>query len=299
MKAKSKVYFSQEISPEKVLELYQALNIQLPGPVAVKVHSGEKGNQNFIGPTFWRPIVNAVAGRVVECNTAYGDANHNGIRDHTASHQQLLQEHGWTQYYDVDIMDAAGPDLLLPVPGDNILKTNLVGKHLADYSSMLVLAHFKGHPMGGYGGALKQLAIGCASRTGKALVHSAGRCADPIATWQQHATTLEFTEAMAGAAASVVRYFDGRLAFINVMKNLSVDCDCCSRAEDPCMTDIGILASCDPVAIDQAALDLVSASQDPGRDHFLERVNSRDGIHTIEVAAALNVGSRDYSLIHL
>ena len=295
---KAKVYFTREITPEKVVALYRALGVELPGRVAVKVHSGEKGNQNFLRPEFWRPMVEAVRGTIVECNTAYGDAS-GGVRDHTESHWKLLEDHGWTKYFDVDLMDAEGPDLVWPIPGGKVLKENHLGKHIAQYDSMLVLAHFKGHPMGGYGGALKQLAIGCASRAGKALIHSAGRTDDRYKTWEQHASSVEFPEAMADAAMSVAEHFRGRIAYINVMKNLSVDCDCCVVAEDPCMRDIGILSSLDPVAIDQACIDLVVASDDPGKEHFMERVNSRNGIHTIEAAADLGFGSREYELIEL
>ena len=295
---KSKVYFSREITPEKVVELYRALEIQLPGRVAVKVHSGEKGNQNFLHPEFWKPMVDEVRGTIVECNTAYGDAC-GGVRDHTEAHRKLLEEHGWTKYFEVDLMDAEGPDAVWPIPNGKVLKENRLGKNILNYDSMLVLAHFKGHPMGGYGGALKQLAIGCASRGGKALIHSAGKTDDRYETWKQHASSVAFPEAMADAASSVAEHFVGKIAYINVMKNLSVDCDCCVVAEDPCMKDIGILASLDPVAIDQACIDLVVNSDDPGKEHFMERVNSRNGIHTIEAAAGLGFGSREYELIQL
>ena len=294
----AKVYFSKEITPEKVVEMYNTLGVELPGKVAVKVHSGEKGNQNFLHPEFWRPMVEAVHGTIVECNTAYGDAS-GGVRDHTESHLQLLEDHGWNKYFTVDLMDAEGPDVVWPIPGGKVLKENHLGKNIENYDSMLVLAHFKGHPMGGYGGALKQLSIGCASRAGKALIHSAGKTDDRFATWQQHADSVVFPEAMADAAFSVAEHFKGKIAFINVMKNLSVDCDCCAVAEDPCMKDIGILASLDPVAIDQACIDLVMGSDDPGKEHFMERVNSRNGIHTIEAAADLGFGTREYELIEL
>ena len=295
---KAKVYFTKEITPEKVVEMYQALGVELPGKVAVKVHSGEKGNQNFLRPEFWRPMVEKVQGTIVECNTAYGDAS-GGVRDHTESHLKLLEEHGWTKYFDVDLMDAEGPDVIWLISNGKILKENHLGKNIENYDSMLVLAHFKGHPMGGYGGALKQLSIGCASRAGKALIHSGGKTDDRYETWNQHASKMAFPEAMADAAASVVEHFKGKIAFINVMKNLSVDCDCCAVAEDPCMKDIGILASTDPVAIDQACMDLVIHSDDPGKEHFMERVNSRNGIHTIEAAEELGSGTREYELIQL
>ncbi|MBR2836266.1 MAG: DUF362 domain-containing protein [Coriobacteriales bacterium] len=290
------VFFSREITPQKVVELYNALGVKLPGKVAVKLHSGEKGNQNFLGPDFWRPMIEKVGGTVVECNTAYGDA-FDGVRDHTESHLQLMKDHGWSTYFDVDIMDAESPDVIWEVEGGQVLKENAVGKNILNYDSMLVLAHFKGHPMGGFGGALKQLSIGCASAKGKALIHSGGISSDNIECWQKHAEQDRFCEAMADAASTVVRHFGENILFINVMKNLSVDCDCCSVAEDPCMKDIGILASTDPIAIDQACIDLIyAAKDDPGQAHFIERVESRHGIHTIEAAAKLGFGSRTYAL---
>ena len=295
---KSKVYFTRELTPEAVVKLYHALGATLPGKVAVKIHSGEKGNQNFLHPEFWKPMVDEIHGTIVECNTAYGDAT-GGVRDNTEAHLKLLEEHGWTKYFDVDLMDAEGPDVVWPIPNGKILKENRLGKNILNYDSMLVLAHFKGHPAGGYGGVLKQLAIGCASRAGKALIHSAGKTDDRFETWNQHASNVEFPEAMADAASSVAEHFKGKIAYVNVMKNLSVDCDCCVVAEDPCMKDIGILSSLDPVAIDQACIDLVVNSEDPGREHFMERVNSRNGIHTIEAAADLGMGSREYELIEL
>ena len=294
-----KVYFSKEITPEKVVEMYKALGVELPGKVAVKVHSGEKGNQNFLRPDFWKPMVDEVKGTIVECNTAYGDA-FTGVRDNTASHWKLIEYHGWSHYFNVDLMDAEGPDVVWDVQGGKVLSTNAVGKNILNYDSMLVLAHFKGHPQGGYGGALKQLSIGCASSKGKALIHSAGVSESNIECWEKHAAQPAFCEAMADAASTVVEHFKGKIAFINVMKNLSVDCDCCAVAEDPCMKDIGILASLDPVAIDQACIDKIyAAKDDPGQAHFIERVESRQGIHTIEAAAALGFGSREYELIEL
>lgn len=280
------VYFSREITPEKVAALYDLTGKPLSGRVAVKLHSGEAGNQNYLRPDFWRPVIRHVGGTVVECNTAY-----DGQRNTTAKHRILLREHGWTDFA-MDLMDAEGPDLELPIPNGKVIKKNFVGKHLANYDAMLVLSHFKGHPMGGYGGALKQLSIGVASSHGKAYIHGAGV---PENLWT--ADHDAFLESMADAAGSVVEFFHGNLVYINVMKNISVDCDCCAVAEDPCMQDVGILASTDPVAIDQACIDLVYASKDPGRDHFLERVESRNGVHTIEAAAALGFGTRKYQLI--
>ena len=262
---KSKVYFSHTITPEKVLDMYRKLGKELTGKVAVKVHSGEPGNQNFLTPEFWKPVVDYVGGTITECNTAY-----NGQRNTTERHMATFKKHGWSDCYQVDLLDAAGPDLVLPVPNGKVIKENYVGKDLANYDSLLVLSHFKGHPMGGYGGALKQLSIGIASAYGKAYIHGA-----------------------------VVDYFKGNAVYVNVMKNMSVDCDCCAVAEDPCMADMGILVSLDPVAIDQAGLDLIYASDDPGRDHMVERIESRNGKLTIEAAAELGVGSQDYELIVL
>ncbi|MCI5918243.1 MAG: DUF362 domain-containing protein [Roseburia sp.] len=280
------VYFSREISPEKVAEMYQLVGKQLPGKVAVKLHSGEEGNQNFLKPEFWKPIIEEVKGTIVECNTAY-----EGARNTTAKHKELIKKHGWSQYFDVDLMDAEGPDLELAIPNGKRIKVDYVGKDLANYDSMLVLSHFKGHPMGGFGGALKQLSIGVASSYGKAYIHGAG---DPKEIWT--ADHDSFLESMADAASAVVDYFKGNMVYINVMKNMSVDCDCCAVAEDPCMKDIGILVSLDPIAIDQACLDLVYQSDDPGRDHLVERIESRNGVHTVEAAAALGFGSREYEL---
>ncbi len=286
---KSKVYFSRDISPEKVVELYKAAGAELPGRVAVKVHSGEKGNQNFLHPEFWEPMVKLMDGTVVECNTAY-----EGQRNTTEKHLELLTEHGWNEHFKVDLLDAEGPDLELDIPDGKRIKKNYLGKNIVNYDSMLVLSHFKGHPMGGYGGALKQLSIGCASSYGKAYIHGAG---EPEKIWT--ANHDSFLESMADAAASVIRFFDGKIFYVNVMKNMSVDCDCCAEAEDPCLADIGILVSTDPVAIDQACIDLVYSSDDPGKAHFIERVESRNGIHTIEAAAALGIGSGEYELIEM
>lgn len=285
----AKVYFSREITPEKVLELYKMAGKELTGNVAIKLHSGEEGNQNFLKPDFWKPVIDFVGGTVVECNTAY-----EGQRNTTEKHKALLARHGWDAYFKVDLMDAEGPDMVLEIPKGKQIQKNYVGKHLADYDSMLVLSHFKGHPMGGYGGALKQLSIGVASSFGKAYIHGAG---EPEKIWT--ADHDAFLESMADAASSVVEYFKGNVVYVNVMKNMSVDCDCCAVAEDPCMKDIGILVSLDPIAIDQACLDLVYAADDPGRDHLLERIESRNGVHTIEAAAALGFGSREYDLVEV
>ena len=286
---KAKVCFSREITPEKVVALYRAVGRELPGKVAVKLHSGEQGNQNFLGPDFWRPMIEAVHGTVVECNTAY-----EGERNTTEKHRRTMIKHGWSTNFDVDILDAEDPDLELAVPNGRSIQKNFVGKEIANYDSMLVLSHFKGHPMGGFGGALKQLSIGCASSYGKAYIHGAG---EPEKIWT--ADHDSFLDAMADAASSVAEYFKDKTVFINVMKNMSVDCDCCAVAEDPCMADIGILASLDPIAVDQACLDLVYASDDPGRDHLVERIESLNGVRTVESAAALGFGTREYELVEL
>lgn len=291
----SKVYFTKEITAEKVVELYKKIGKELPGKVAVKLHSGEAGNQNFLTADFWAPMVNYVNGTVVECNTAYG-----GKRNTTKKHLKLMHDHCWDKYFNFDLMDAEGPDDVLSVPNGKVIKKNYVGKNMKNYDSMLVLAHFKGHPMGGFGGALKQLGIGCESLAGKAYVHSGGRTTSQRLVWLKLPEQDVFLESMADAASSIVEFFKGNMVFINVMKNLSVDCDCCAVAEDPCMKDIGMLISLDPVAIDQACVDLIyKATDDPGQKHFIERVETRHGVHTIEAAEELGVGSREYELISL
>jgi len=291
---KSKVYFTKEITPESLVRVYEALGVNLKGKVAVKLHSGEKGNQNYLRPEFVKNIIDKVNGTVVECNTAYG-----GARNETSKHKELMQEHGWSKYFDVDIMDAEGPDLEIEIPNGIQIKKNILGKNIKNYDSMLVLSHFKGHPMGGYGGALKQLSIGCSSSAGKAYIHSAGKIADQNILWDNIPEQDKFLESMADAASSVHDLFKGNIAYINVMCNMSVDCDCCAVAEDPCLSDIGVLASLDPIAIDQACIDLVYNSNDKGKDHFIERIKSRHGVHTIEVASKLGFGTREYELVEI
>ncbi len=291
----SKVYFTRTISPEQVVKMYDILGKELIGKVAVKVHSGEEGNQNYLKPEFWKPMVEHVNGTVVECNTAY-----EGERNSTDKHQKLIKKHGWNDFFVVDLMDAEGPDVELEIPNPGHLKSDIVGKNILNYNSMLVLSHFKGHPMGGYGGALKQLSIGCASTAGKVNIHSAGKyvkAEEQGIVWEDLPEQDAFLESMAEAASAVVDHFKGRMVFINVMKNLSVDCDCCAIAEDPCMKDVGILISTDPVAIDRACLDLIYKSDDPGKDHFLERVKTRNGEHTVDHAALLGFGVKEYELI--
>ena len=282
---KSKVYFTREISSEKLLEIYKKLGVELKGKVAVKVHSGEKGNQNYLKPLFYKDIIDYVKGTVVECNTAY-----DGARNTSEKHLKLLEEHEWSKYYNVDLLDKDA-ELELPVKEGKHLKVNYVGKNIENYDSMLVLSHFKGHPMGGFGGALKNISIGLASSHGKANIHGAGK---PEEIWT--ADHDSFLESMAEADKTIMDY-EKNIVFINVMANMSVDCDCCAVAEDPCMKDIGVLASTDPVALDQACIDLVYNSTDPGKDHLIKRIESRNGIHTIEEAEKLKVGTRNYDLI--
>ncbi len=286
---KPKVYFTRELNPERVIELYERVGIELKGNVAIKLHSGEPGNQNFLGPDFWAPIINKVGGTAVECNTAY-----EGTRNTTEKHLKTLDDHGWSRHFKFDLLDAEGPDLALEIEQGRVIKQNFVGKNIKNYDSLLVLSHFKGHPMGGYGGALKQLSIGIASSYGKAYIHGAG---EPEKIWT--ADHDSFLMSMADAAKSIVDMFGENSVYINVMKNMSVDCDCCAVAEDPCIADIGMLASNDPVAIDKACLDLVYASNDPGKAHLIERIESRNGVLTINAAEALSIGSTDYELIEI
>lgn len=288
---KAKVYFTSEITSDSLVKIYNSLGIELKGNVAVKLHSGEEGNQNYLKPEFMHDIITRVSGTVVECNTAYV-----GARNTTEKHEKLMNNHGWSKYYKTDIMDSER-DIILDIPNGMIIKKNYVGSHLNNYDSMLVISHFKGHPMGGFGGALKQLSIGVASSSGKTYIHTAGKTTDVSKLWENLPEQDLFIEAMADAASSIHNKFKGNIAYINVMKNMSVDCDCCAKAEDPCMKDIGVLASTDPVALDQACIDLVYNSNDPGKDHLIERIESRNGIHTIEEAEKLYVGTRNYELI--
>lgn len=283
-----KVYFTEKITSESLLEIYKKLNVDLKGKVAVKVHSGEKGNQNYLKPLFYKELIDYVNGTVVECNTAY-----EGERNTTEKHLKLLEDHEWTKYFNVDLLDEK-EEIALPVNNPKHIKENYVGKNIENYDSMLVLSHFKGHPMGGYGGALKNISIGLASSHGKANIHGAGK---PDEIWT--ADHDSFLESMAEAAKTVVDYEKGNMVFINVMANMSVDCDCCAVAEDPCMKDIGILASTDPVALDQACIDLVYNSKDSGKDHLIERIESRNGLLTIKTAEEIGVGTRKYELIKI
>lgn len=288
-----KVYLIKGVTQENLIKVYESLNIELKGKVAVKLHSGEQGNQNYIKPEFVKPIIDKVNGTVVECNTAY-----EGARNTTEKHKKLISEHNWTKYFDVDIMDEDG-DLEIDIPNGKVIKKNYLGKNIKNYDSMLVLSHFKGHPMGGYGGALKQLSIGCASSNGKTYIHTAGASKDQTKLWDNLPEQDKFLESMADAASSVHNMFKNNIAYINIMCNMSVDCDCCAVAEDPCMKDIGILASTDSIAIDQACIDLVYNSNDKGKDHLIERIERQNGIHTIEASDELGFGSRKYELIEI
>ena len=289
---KSKVYFTKEINEDKLVEMFKILEKELPGKVAVKVHSGEKGNQNYLKPEFMKKIIDYVNGTVVECNTAYP-----GARDTTEKHKKLMEEHNWTKYFNIDIMDAED-EIILDIPNGKVINKNYVGKNIQNYDSMLVLSHFKGHPMGGYGGALKQLSIGVSSSKGKRYIHCTGK---ENGTYEDmfNVEQDKFLEAMAEAASSVTNYFKGNIAYINIMCNMSVDCDCCSTAKDPCMKDIGILSSLDPVALDQACIDLIYNSSDKGKERLIERIEKRNGTHTINVAECLGIGTKNYDLIVL
>lgn len=289
---KSKVYFTKNITSENLIKLFDALNVKLDKEVAIKLHSGEDGNQNYIKPEFFKPFIDYIDGTVVECNTAY-----EGARNETSKHKELLKKHGWN-IFKTDILDGDG-EIELSIPNGLSIKKNYVGKNIEKYNSMIVLSHFKGHPMGGYGGALKQLSIGCASSNGKCYIHSAGKVNSQDVLWDNIASQDDFLESMADAASSVIDYFKGNIAYINVMANISVDCDCCKVAEDPCLPDIGMLSSLDPVALDKACLDLIYNSNYNGKEHFIERVETRNGIHTIESAVKLNLGSTDYELINI
>ncbi len=281
----STVYFTKDINSKNIVEIYKKLNINLEGNVAIKLHSGEKGNQNFLRPDFYEEIINHLNATVVECNTAY-----DGERNESEKHKKLMEYHGWNKY-NVDILDEK-EEIKLEIKNPNHLKCNYVGKNIENYDSMLVISHFKGHPMGGFGGSLKNISIGLASSYGKAYIHGAGE-AEKIWT----ADHDSFLESMAEAASSIMDYKKDKIAFINVMCNMSVDCDCCAKAEDPCMKDIGILASLDPVALDQACIDLVYNSSDPGKNHLIERIESRNGTHTIDEAEKLNIGTKKYKLV--
>ena len=290
--SKPKVYFTKEITPEKIVEMYKILNKPLPGKIGVKVHSGEKGNKNFLRPEFFKLIIEHVKGTIIECNTAYP-----GARNYTDKHKELMKEHEWSKYFNVDILDAEGPDITLEIPNGIAIKKNYIGKNIKNYDSALVIAHFKGHAFGGYGGALKQLSIGFASTRGKTYIHTKGVTDDQNKFFQNLCDDKTFKETMADAAYSVVKHFKGNMAFINVMKNISIDCDCDSNAKQPCMKDIGILSSTDPVALDKACLDMIYNSNDPGKKQLIERIEQKLGPHIFESSVQLGTGKSDYELI--
>lgn len=289
---KAKVYFTKIIEPKSLVTLYKKLGIKLTGNVAVKLHSGEEGNQNYLKPEFVKDIIECVNGTVVECNTAYP-----GKRNTTKKHEKLMEKHGWSKYFNVDILDK-DEELVLYNESGKIIKKNIVGKNIEKYDSMIILSHFKGHPMGGFGGALKNVSIGLASSNGKKYIHTGGK---------EKSTYLDlfsadhdsFLMAMGDACKTITDYYKENIVYINAMVNMSVDCDCCAKAKDPCMQDIGILASADPVALDQACIDLVYNSDDKGRDELVKRIESKNGLLTIEAAEKQGVGSREYELINI
>ena len=289
--SKPKVYFTKTITPEKLVEMYDILKKPLKGKVGVKIHSGEQGNKNYLRPEFLKPIVEHVKGTIVEGNTAYP-----GARNTTEKHLKLMREHGWSEIFKVDILDSEA-DITLEIPEGKLITKNFVGRNIIRYDSCLVISHFKGHQMGGFGGALKQLSIGFGSSAGKSYQHSAGKTTNQNIVWSNVCTDKEFKEAMADAAYSIVKYFKGNMAFINMMVNISIDCDCDGNAKKPCMKDIGILSSTDPVALDKACLDLIYNSDDPGKKELIERIESKLGPHIIESSVLLGTGSSDYELI--
>ena len=290
--SKSKVYFTSVLEPKSLITLYEKLDIKLSGNIAVKLHSGEEGNQNYLKPEFVKELIDYINGTVVECNTAY-----EGERNTTEKHKKLMEKHGWSENFNVDILDAES-DIVLENPNGKIIKKNYVGKNIENYDSVLMLSHFKGHPMGGFGGALKNMSIGLASGKGKGYIHSNGK---EDAEYEDIFTSDHdsFLMSMADACKTITDYFKDRIVYINVMVNMSVDCDCCATAEDPCMKDIGILASTDPVALDQACIDLVYNSTDPGKEHLIKRIESRNGLLTIKSAEEQNIGTREYELINI
>lgn len=290
---KSKVYFTSKITPESLVKIYEAVGKELTGNVAVKISTGEPGGHNFLNPNLIKDLVNKLDGTIVECNTAYA-----GRRNTTEEHWKTMKEHGFMDIAKTDIMDEDG-DIAIPVKNGIHLKENYVGKNLQKYDSMLMLSHFKGHQMGGFGGALKNMSIGVASSSGKTWIHTAGKTRNPAEIWQNTAEQDYFLESMAEADESVVSYMKGSLVYINVMNNLSIDCDCNSHPEAPCMEDIGITASIDPVACDKASLDFVYNSEDKGKDRLIARIEKMHGIRTVEHAEELGIGTTSYELINI
>ena len=288
-----KVYMFKEISSENLVKIYKALGREATGKVAVKISTGEPGGHNFLQPALIKDLVKEVNGTIVECNTAYA-----GKRSTTESSRKAAEDHGFTAIAPVDIMDADG-ETALPVTGGKHLKEDYVGSHYLNYDFTVVLSHFKGHAMAGFGGALKNISIGIASANGKAWIHSAGKTKDPVAMWNNLPEQEIWLEAMTEAAKAVMDHCGDKILYISVANNLSVDCDCDNSPEDPKMGDIGILASLDPVALDRACTDLVRSSEDHGKIHLIERIDSRKGMHTLEYAEQLGMGSQKYELVHL
>ncbi len=289
---KAKVYFTKEITPESLVNIYKKLNVSLDGKIGIKISTGEAGGNNYLKPELIKDLVKLLNGTIVECNTAY-DGKRNTIEEHL----KVAKEHGFLNIANVDIMDGVG-EMELPVNGKH-LDINIVGANLANYDGLVNLAHFKGHAMGGFGGVIKNQSIGIASRNGKTYIHTAGKTKNPTELWANLPKQDDFLESMAEAAKSVADYFakqNKSIVYINIMNNLSIDCDCDSHPEDPCMQDIGILASLDPVALDQACIDLIYNSNDAGRDHFVERIERQNGRHILPYAEEIGLGSRDYDL---
>ena len=290
---KSKVYFTKEISPESLIKIYERVGKELTGKVAVKISTGEPGGHNFLNPNLIKDLVNKLNGTIVECNTAYA-----GRRNTTEEHWKAIKEHGFMDIAKVDIMDEEG-SMSIPVRNGLHLKENYVGAHLANYDSMLMLSHFKGHAMGGFGGALKNMSIGVASSAGKAWIHTAGKTKEPNELWSNLPEQDHFLESMAEADSAVVDYMNGNIVYINVINNISIDCDCDSNPEAPCMKDIGIVASLDPVAIDKACLDFVYNSEDEGKQRLINRIEEKHGIRTVEHAEELGLGTTNYEIINI
>lgn len=290
---KSKVYFTKDITPNSLVKMFNVLKKDLPGKVGIKISTGEMGNNNYLNPTLIKDLVSLVSGTLVECNTAYA-----GNRNSTSAHLETIKKHGFLEVSDVDIMDSDG-DFAIPVSNGLHLDKNYVGTHLKNYDSLIMLSHFKGHPMGGFGGALKNMSIGVASSSGKAYIHTGGKSKDVSTLWQNICSQDTFLESMADADKSVIEYMKGNIVYINVINNLSVDCDCVSSPEKICMSDIGIVSSLDPVAIDKACTDLIYNSKDPGSSHMIERIERQNGLHILEAAESLEIGSRSYELIKI
>lgn len=288
-----KVYLIKEITPENLVKVYEALGRKAEGKVAVKLSTGEPGGHNFLQPALIAPLVKKVNGTIVECNTAYG-----GGRANTEAHLKAAADHGFTAIAQVDIMDADG-EVSLPVKGGKHLKEDFVGKNYLNYDFTVVLSHFKGHAMGGFGGAIKNISIGIASSGGKAWIHSAGTTKDVGKVWGNLPPQDDFLESMTEAAKAITDHCGDKILYISVANNLSVDCDCDSSPEDPKMGDIGILASLDPVALDRACTDLVRSSKDHGKIHLIERIDSRHGMHTLDYAEQLGMGSQKYELVEI